>query len=149
MTAGELCIRRTITGDPDETVVDAARRMIRENVGDLVIVEHVGGRVHPIGIVTDRDLVSGALARGTPDALHICLRDVMQRDLVTAYDDEPVERVLETLEKHKIRRLPIVDRAGGLQGILTLDDLVAWLREELDRAANVVEHQASLLAAPR
>lgn len=137
MTAGELCIRRVITADRDETVVDAARRLAEENVGDLVVVED-GDR--PIGIVTDRDLVASALACGTPESLALRVGEVMS-DLVTAYDDEPVETVLAVLRTRKIRRLPIIDRSGALQGILTLDDMVGWIREQLDDAAAVIERQ--------
>jgi CBS domain-containing protein len=150
MTAGELCIRRVITADPEETVVAAARRMAQENVGDLVVVREVGGRAEPIGVLTDRDLVLGALAVGTPEALARRVADVMSPP-ITAYADAGVDHVLHTLRTHKIRRLPIVDRDGGLQGILTLDDLVAWIREQLDDAADVVEHQAGVAggSAPR
>jgi CBS domain-containing protein len=145
MTAGELCIRRVITAEPTETVVDAARRMIDENVGDLIVVEMIGDKVHPIGILTDRDLVGGALARGTPEALQIRVRDVMQADVVTAYENEGADQVLAKLQRYKIRRLPIVDHTGALQGILTLDDMLTWIREQIDHAAHVVEHQASVV----
>ncbi len=148
MTAGELCIRRVVTASRDETVVDVARRMTEENVGDLVVVERTGDRAHPIGIVTDRDLVIGALARGTSEALALRVGDVMS-ELVTAYDDEPIERVFGKLRTYKIRRLPVVDRTGALQGILTLDDLVAWIREQLDDAATVIERQADQAASTR
>jgi CBS domain-containing protein len=138
MKAGELCTRVTITADPDESVVDAARRMAKENVGDLVVVEDIAGSVHPIGIVTDRDLVTGALALGDERALARKLREVMQHEIVTAFDDEPVEAVLAKLKRHQIRRMPIVDREGVLQGVLTLDDIVDWIREQMDDASAVL-----------
>lgn len=141
MMTGELSIRRVITAEADESVVEAARRMAEENVGDLVVVEQISGKAHPIGILTDRDLVTGALSRGTAAALELRVRDVMQPELVTAYDDEHVEVVLDKLRRHTIRRLPIIDRSGALQGILTLDDVVAWIRDQLDLAMAVVEHQ--------
>lgn len=139
MQAGELCTRVVITADPDESVVSAARRMAREGVGDLIVVEDIGGKVHPIGIVTDRDLVTGALVLGDDRALTQCLRDVMQAELVTAYDDESVEAVLGKLKRRHVRRIPIVDRQGALQGVLTLDDIVAWIREQIDDAAAVLD----------
>lgn len=139
MKAGELCTRRTITADPDESVVEAARRMAHENVGDLVVVQHIGGKVHPIGIVTDRDLVIGSLAIGDAQALELRVQDVMQQQLVTSLDDEPVEAVLAKLKRHQIRRMPIVDREGVLQGVLTLDDIVEWIREQIDDASAVLQ----------
>lgn len=139
MKAGELCTRRTITANPDESVVEAARRMAHENVGDLVVVQHIGGKVHPIGIVTDRDLVIGSLAIGDAQALELRVQDVMQQQLVTSLDDEPVEAVLAKLKRHQIRRMPIVDREGVLQGVLTLDDIVEWIREQIDDASAVLQ----------
>lgn len=143
MDSGELCIRRVITADPDETIVAAAQRMAEHGVGDLVVVEDAGGEVHPIGIVTDRDLVTRGLARAAPHALDLKVRDVMHGELVTAFADEPVEVVLCRIKLHGIRRIPIVDRAGVLQGILTLDDIVAWIGEQLNDATGLIERQAA------
>src|SRR5262245_14858426 len=131
MHAGELCTRRTVTADPEESVVDAARRMTKEDVGDLIVVQDVGGKTHPIGIVTDRDLTS-ALSLGDSRAFSLRVRDVMEADLITAFDDEPVEAVLTKLKRRHVRRIPIVDRQGVLQGVLTLDDIVEWIGEQID-----------------
>lgn len=141
MNAGELCIRRVVTADPDEPVVDIARRMRDEHVGDLVVVEQIGDKVHPIGIVTDRDLVTRALAAGT-DGLVLRVRDVMHGGPITATEHDDIETVLATLRRHGIRRIPIVDHEGALQGILTFDDVVAWIGEQVERATAIVEYQA-------
>jgi CBS domain-containing protein len=142
MTAGELCIRRIVTAERDESVVDAARRMLDENVGDLVVVEQFADSVIPIGIVTDRDLTLGVLSRGTPAAFELRVRDVMQTELITAYDDEDATSALAKLDRYKVRRIPVVNHSGVLQGILTLDDLISWIREQLDHAAAVVARQS-------
>jgi CBS domain-containing protein len=68
-------------------------------------------------------------------------------ELVTIYDDEPIERAFAKLRTYRIRRLPVVDRSGTLQGILTLDDLLGWIREQLDDAASVIDRQTELGAA--
>jgi CBS domain-containing protein len=138
MKAGELCTRRTVIADPDESVTEAARRMTKEHVGDLIVVENIGGKVHPIGIVTDRDLVTRVLALGDAHMLSLQVRDVMQSEIITSFDDDLVESVLAKLKRHKIRRMPIVDRQGVLQGVLTLDDIVEWIREQIDDASAVV-----------
>lgn len=147
MNAGELCIRRVVTADADESVVDAAKRMRDEHVGDLVVVEQIGGKVHPIGLVTDRDLVTRSLAEGAP-GLALSVGDVMIGAPVTATEDDHVETVLAKLERHGIRRIPIVDRAGALQGILTFDDVVSWIGEQIERATAIVEHQGALPGPP-
>ena len=140
MNAGELCVRRVVTADPGESVVDAAKRMRDEHVGDLVVVERIGGKVHPIGLVTDRDLVTRSLAQGA-SGLDLRVSDVMVGGPVTATEDDHVETVLAKLKRHGIRRIPIVDHTGALQGIVTFDDVVTWIGEQLERATAIVEHQ--------
>jgi len=147
MTAGELCIRRIVTAERDESVVDAARRMLQENVGDLVVVEQFADTAVPVGIVTDRDLTLGVLSRGTPAAFELRIRDVMQSELVTVYDDEDASAALAKLDRYKVRRIPVVDHSGVLQGILTLDDLISWIREQVDHAAAVVARQSDSVGA--
>lgn len=139
MKAGELCTRDAQTAYPDESVVDIARRMAEHDVGALVVIEDSPAGPRPIGIVTDRDLVTRALVRGEPIASVV--RDVMDDRLVTATVDDDVDAVLWKLRKRAVRRVPIVDRLGALRGILTLDDIVAWISDELRDAAGVIERQ--------
>lgn len=123
MTAGEICNRNVVVAPKTETVVDAAKRMRIAHVGDLVVVEDRQGRYVPVGIVTDRDIVVSVV---TGDAAHInylSLSDMMTEDLVTAKEQDSIESALQRMQEHGVRRLPIVDAAGGLVGILTMDDL--------------------------
>jgi CBS domain-containing protein len=142
MRVGELCIREVIIAREDETVVEAARLMAERNVGDLVIVDSgFGGGLHPIGIVTDRDLVVQVLARPDRAARAITLGDIMRRDPITASEDDDVETVLGKLRSHGIRRIPIVNRDGGLEGIVSLDDVIGWMAEHMQSATKLLERQ--------
>lgn len=142
MTAGELCVRDVVTASADESVIDAARRMAALHTGDVVIVAAAPGGTlpRPIGIVTDRDLVVRVLAEGR-DPTATSLEEIMQPELVLAREDDTVEHVLEQMREHAVRRVPIVDRAGGLQGVLSLDDLVGWMRDQLQAATILLERQ--------
>jgi CBS domain-containing protein len=123
MTAGELCNRNVVVAPKTEMVVDAAKRMRMAHVGDVVVVEDRQGRHVPIGIVTDRDIVVSVVA-GDPDHInYLSLNDMMSDDLVTAKDEDSIESALQRMKEHGVRRLPIVDAAGALVGILTVDDL--------------------------
>jgi CBS domain-containing protein len=137
MNVGEACNRIVVFAHPEETVREAARRMRNQHVGNLVVVddrEH--GRV-PIGIVTDRDLVLEVLATGRdPDTAK--MSDVMTRDIVTVEDALDVEHALQRMRKHGIRRLPVVDRSGTLVGILTLDDVLELLEEQVSGLVKLV-----------
>jgi CBS domain-containing protein len=58
LDAGELCNREVVIADPDESILEAARRMRDHHVGSLIVVEGAPGRRRPIGVVTDRDIVA-------------------------------------------------------------------------------------------
>jgi len=127
MKAGELCKRDVVTVNKDDTIVEAARRMREAHVGDVVVVHQSDPRI-PIGILTDRDIVVGVIARDVDHFAMLEVGDVLSRDrLVTAREGEDVRQVLSRMKTHGVRRVPVVDEAGHLVGILTFDDLVEHL----------------------
>ena len=127
MKAAQLSIRDVVTANPGESVLDAAQRMSEANVAALVVVEGHAGALRPVGIVTDRDLVSRALSRGNVRLRELRIADVMRTDLITAHQDDDVDLVLATLDHHGIRQVPVVDADDRLQGLLTRDDIVSWM----------------------
>jgi CBS domain-containing protein len=142
MKAGELCVRDVATARPDEPVAEAVRRMAELDVGDLVVVEEDPPDLpKPIGIVTDRDLIVYLLARRPQSISQTLVADVTKYDPVIGYEDEDIEAIVARMREHGIRRIPIVDRHCGLQGIISLDDVLCWMRDQLDTIAKVLEHQ--------
>ena len=142
MRAGELCVRDVVTADENESVVEAAQRMAQLAVGDLIVVkDRPHGQPHPIGIVTDRDLVVRVLACPGVVPAMTKLSDVMQRELVTATEDDDVEAIVDKMHAHAIRRVPIVDRLGGLQGVISFDDVIGWMRDQMQTAVKLLERQ--------
>ena len=142
MTVGEVCNRDVVVAPKGEMIVDAARRMRTSHVGDLVVVENRDGRHVPIGIVTDRDIVICAVA-GDPDHInYLLVGDVMTSGLMTATEHDSIEAALKKMHEHGIRRLPIVDAAGTLVGILTFDDILRYLTaQQSDLVAMVAREQ--------
>lgn len=130
MTIGEVCKRDVAVADKNETIVDAANHMRTSHVGDLVVVENRQERRVPIGIITDRDIVVGAVAANAGHIESLVVGDIMSPDLVTARELDPIEGALKKMEEHGIRRLPIVSGDGALVGILTLDDALQVLTEQ-------------------
>jgi len=142
MHAGELCVRDVVTAREDESVTEAARRMSDYHVGDLIVVaEQPHGLPRPIGIVTDRDLVVQVMARPERSPASTTIADVMRRELVVATEDDDIEYVVAKMRAHTIRRIPIVDAQGGLQGVLSIDDVLGWMRDQLAAATKLVERQ--------
>lgn len=146
MDVGELCNREVVIASPDLSVLDAAKRMREYHVGDLVLVESINGERQPVGIVTDRDLVVEVLAENVSWASALRVGEVMTCELVTANEDEDPATVLRRMRSHNVRRIPIVDARGTLQGILTFDDIVEWLAEELGDLVSIVANQRQVEA---
>ncbi len=135
-------MRDVVTARSDETVVEVARRMASLDVGDVIVVEERAGKLpRPLGIVTDRDLVVDVLAHPERAPATTTLADIMQRDLITAYEHDDVQIVLDKMRANVIRRVPIVDRDGGLQGVLSIDDVLALLRVDIAIATKLLESQ--------
>jgi CBS domain-containing protein len=141
MTVGDICNRHVVVAPKAETIVDAAKRMRTSHVGALVVVEERSGRHVPVGIVTDRDIVIGVVA-GDPDHLnYLLVSDVMTDEPVTAQAQESIETALGKMQEHGIRRLPIVDGAGALVGILTLDDVLRYLTAQQSELVALVARE--------
>lgn len=141
MNAGEACTRSVVYIGQKESALEAARLMRRFHVGDVVIVRENGERRVPVGIVTDRDLTLEVLALEIdPDSVEV--GDLVTGgQLITARADEPVDAALGRMRDHGVRRLPVVDAQGGLVGILSTDDALELLAEELDGVVELVGRQ--------
>src|SRR5271166_1615347 len=137
MPIGDVCIRDVIVASRETTVRVAARLMAENHVGNLVVVEDIGGRRVPVGIITDRDIVRNVVAEALdPDVF--TLGDLGARELVTTGVDQGIYECMQQMRINGIRRLPVVDRKGGLVGIISLDDLIQLLAEEMSELAKVI-----------
>jgi CBS domain-containing protein len=142
MRVGEICSREVSHIGRTVSVIEAARRMRVEHVGDLVVVAERGGRAVPVGVLTDRDVVVGILAKDVDHLRSLDVGDVMDGTLVTASEDEDVAPVLRRMRSFGVRRVPVVDARGILVGILSLDDVIPALSDELAEIAALVSRQA-------
>jgi CBS domain-containing protein len=124
----------------NSTVLEAAQLMRQHHVGDVLVVEDRGGVQVPVGIVTDRDLVVEIMAPEL-DQMVITVGDIMILELATVKENTGVFEAIQYMRAKGVRRLPVVDDSGGLVGILTLDDLLELLAEELLALANLVKHE--------
>ncbi len=140
MPISEICNREVVIVQPDSTILEAARLMRQHHVGDVVVVEDRGGVRVPVGIVTDRDLVVEIMAPEL-DQTAITVGDIMVPELSMVKENTGVFEAIQYMRAKGVRRLPVVDEGGGLVGILTLDDLLELLAEELHDLAKLVAHE--------
>jgi CBS domain-containing protein len=101
----------------DATAVEAAQRMLSQDVGSLPVVE--GETL--VGMITDRDLVLQVLAKDL-DPNKVPVSDVCTEDPVTVRADESLDVALQRMAKEQVRRLPVVSD-GRLVGILAQADV--------------------------
>ena len=130
MNIGEICTIQAVTCTRDETVQGAALLMRKHHVGDLVVIDGADGQAVPVGIVTDRDIVVSVIALGL-DPAGLQVDDIMSDDLLTCREDDDVYETIEHMRLRGIRRVPVVNGAGGLTGIVSVDDLLEFLAEEM------------------
>ncbi len=127
MQVEEIMNRDVASCSPETNAAAAAEIMWRRNCGALPIVEH-GGRV--VGIVTDRDL---CIALGTSNrrAAELPLGEIMHKDLALCNPGSDVRAALRTMAQRQLRRLPVVDEAGALKGVLSLSDIALRTADDL------------------
>lgn len=140
MAIGEICNREVVIVQRDTTIQEAAKLMRSHHVGALVVVKEVAGKRHPVGLVTDRDLVIEVLAPEL-DASVITVGDIMLPKPVTVPETTGVFEAIQFMRDKAVRRLPVVDGQGALIGIVALDDLLSLLADELSELSTLVTRE--------
>jgi CBS domain-containing protein len=148
MNIGEIC-NRTVVFTYRTMALDEAARLMREHhVGSLVVVEDSAHGRKPIGIITDRDIVVAVVARDVAPS-SVTVGDVMSAELATARDEDSIVEALHTMRRKGVRRLPVVKRDGVLVGIVTVDDLLDIVAEQLREIVRAVESETGREARQR
>ena len=129
-----------MTSDPKvclatDMAIQAAELMKSEDVGPIPIVSD--DKKTLVGLVTDRDLVLQVMAAGL-DPKATRLEDVMTAQVAACQSDDDAETAIELMEKHHVRRIPIVDAGGKLVGIISQADIATRLNRPA-KTSEVVE----------
>lgn len=130
MKIEEIMAKDIACADVDEKVGSVALKMKQRDVGALPVCEN--GKI--VGIVTDRDLVVRGLANGR-DLSQAPVREMMSRHPVWGTGDGDIEDAVRLMEKKQIRRLPVVDQARHIIGMLSLGDIATHAPHELSGEA--------------
>jgi CBS domain-containing protein len=126
MSAGKISVREVDTAEVTETAQAAADRMNSRNVGSLIVLNPLK---QPLGIVTDRDICVRVVAKGK-DPYTTTIGDIMTLLPKTVQENTPIEQAISLMRSGPYRRLPVVDYAGKLVGLLSIDDILDLLAEE-------------------
>lgn len=112
----------------EENLAAAARLMAEVDCGVLPVLDDTEVVV---GVITDRDICL-ALAANNPMPTEATVEQVMSSDVCNCGPDDSVDSALEKMRKRRVRRLPVVDAAGELLGLLSLDEVALEARELAD-----------------
>jgi CBS domain-containing protein len=132
----EVMTKNPVCCLPDDMVVKVAQLMKRENIGPIPVIENEETR-KLVGIVTDRDLALKIVAEGR-DAKSTKVEAVMTHEVVTCRADDDLQRALDAMSEHQLRRIPIVDNENKIVGIISQAD-VATRVDQPEKTAEMVK----------
>ena len=139
MSVGELCCRNVVTISAQASIADATALMRHHHVGDVVVVNTIGGRALPLGVITDRDILIEVMSQEVPNALQPAIGDLITREPVCIFSHNSIFEAIETMRSNALRRLPVVDAESTLIGIITADDILGMLTRALSELAAIGE----------
>jgi CBS domain-containing protein len=147
MNAGSVCKHGAVTVGPADDLIAAAHVMREKHVGYLVVSDaRLGGRV--VGVLTDRDIVVAVLAQEV-DVRALKVGDVMTRDPLLIEDGQSIEMVLRHMREAGVRRVPVLDHEGALIGVLSIDDVLERIAEQLINIAGSIRNEQRMERAVR
>lgn len=140
----EVMTKDPVCCTPADTATAAARLMKDSDVGPIPVIENEQTR-KLVGIVTDRDLALKVVAEGRdPNAVKV--EEVMTREPSTCRAEDELQKAVGLMAERQLRRIPVVDEAGKVVGIIAQAD-VATKTETPEKTANVVEEISKPRAA--
>jgi CBS domain-containing protein len=134
MEIGRFCNRDVVFTSRSNTIKEAAQIMRDYHVGDLVVIDEHKSRRVPCGIITDRDIVVGVVAKDV-DPNAVTVGELMGSQLVVGRDTDELSTTAEVMRAKGVRRMPVVNAQGELVGIVTADDIVDQLAQSLTAVA--------------
>lgn len=143
MTANPACC------SAETSLREVAQLMVENDCGEIPVVDNTDAN-RPIGVITDRDIVCRAVAKGN-NPLDLTAADCMTTPCVTVTPEMSIDQCGNVLENNKIRRVPVVDESGSCCGIVALADIALRARENVatEVVKEVSEPSASASAASR
>lgn len=145
MTVKEIMLKDVGTCAPGNDLAVAAKIMMDRDCGFLPVVDSRGAA---IGVVTDRDVcrVAGASHRAIS---HSVVSQAMSHPVFACFPDDNLKTAIVTMAKHRVRRLPVLDKTGHLQGVLSMDDVVTASRSRGAPTSDDIIDALKAIYAPR
>jgi len=133
----EVMTKNPVCCLPDNMVAEAAKLMKSKNIGSIPVIENKQTK-KLAGIVTDRDLALKIVAKGL-DAKSTKVEAVMTRKVVTCRADDDLQKALDAMAEHQLRRIPVVDNDNKIVGIIAQADVATRVDQPKKTAEMVKE----------
>jgi len=132
----EVMTKNPVCCLPNDSAAKAADLMKRENIGSIPVIENEHTQ-KLVGIVTDRDLALKIVAEGR-DAKSTKVEAVMTHKVVTCHADDDLQKALDAMAEHQLRRIPVVNNDNKIVGIIAQAD-VATRVDQPEKTAEMVK----------
>jgi predicted transcriptional regulator len=136
MLVKDVMCRQLITVAPSETIRACAHKMSQLNIGTLPIEEN--GKM--VGFVTDRDICCRVVGRDR-DPNTTLVKEIMTNFVRFCFEDEGCDKAVALMKSEHLRRLPVMNRAHRMVGLLSVDDIAHYSHDlagkVLDSSSNV------------
>mgnify|MGYP001564317913 CR=1 FL=1 len=127
MQVKEVMSKNVVTCTSEETVSEITKRLMKYDIGMLVVVEDNISKV-PIGVITDRDVLNRVVLKEL-DAKKTKVGDVLTEKIVSIGEKEHLATSVDKMKKNKVKRLVVLDEAGSLVGIISNSDIIKQFLE--------------------
>lgn len=135
MKVRDLMTEKPACATPDMDLSKVAKMMDDYKVGAIPVVENKDS-LKVVGVVTDRDIATRAVAKGK-NPLEMRAMEIMSTPVVTAKPEDDVKDVARMMEKHMIRRVPVIDESDQICGMIAQADIALKASDQM--TANVVQ----------
>lgn len=142
MEIGNVCTRNPVTVPASEPLSQVARLMHDRHIGAVIVVKQPLDRPVAAGIITDRDVLRAQVEHHA-DLAMLSAERVMTRDPLVLEERLPLQEGISQMRARGVRRAPVVDATGALVGIVSSDDIVAAIADELADLARLIAGQPS------
>ena len=144
LTVDKVMTQQVVTINDDQTIKNAARVMANHGISSLIVFSPDGFK----GILTEKDIVTRVVCAGL-DPDEICVGEVMSEPVIVVTPDTPLEKAVEIMLQHRIKKLPVMEKNGDayqLSGILSLIDVARVHPELINSLKEMVQMETESIA---
>ena len=141
MSLGKIYSNAVISISENGTIHECAKLMKEKHVGTVLVLSEQGDK-KPLGIITDRDIVVKIVSKKN-DLSNIKVTEVMSTDLLLLPKQQGIKEAIEAMKSKGVRRVPILDDDKKVCGIVSVDDLIMLLVNELSSLSGLIKDQLS------